>query len=157
MPIMVLVDCDPDGLNIFRCYRNGITLRGSHASGAVHWLGIKTDQVLEIPISNSGWDAEARSQQDSEPSQGRIDTRASVSSTSCRDPVTLLTTRDRRLAIGILSRLEESWPEDEESREMKRELRIMLCLGVKAEIQWLDESGSLAGWLNEQMRGLMQR
>jgi meiotic recombination protein SPO11 len=38
---------------------------------------------------------------------------------------------------------------------MKRELRIMLWLGVKAEIQWIDESGSLTGWLNEQMRGLM--
>jgi meiotic recombination protein SPO11 len=37
---------------------------------------------------------------------------------------------------------------DVEASEMRRELQLMLVVGVKAEIEWLDESGDLCSWLD---------
>ena len=34
---------------------------------------------------------------------------------------------------------------------MTRELQVMLALGVKAEIEWLDESGDLSSWLDDEI------
>lgn len=62
-----------------------------------------------------------------------------------------LSKRDRKVAVGILKRLEHSDSEDEQAQELMRELRIMLMLGAKAEIQWLDEAGSLTEWLDREM------
>lgn len=53
-----------------------------------------------------------------------------------------LTKRDRGVALGMLGRegLDEEW---------KREVRVMLMLGVKAEIQVLSERiGGLERWLD---------
>lgn len=155
VPILVLVDCDPDGLNIFRCYRNGISGLGSHTNTSMYWLGIKTGQVQELGAPSSSY-LDDRSEKGSQSTQFSADSRTSVSSTSCRDPVTRLTVRDRKLAIGMLHRLADSPREDEQLIEMKRELRTMLCMGVKTEIQWLDESGNLTGWLNQQISSFFQ-
>lgn len=158
VPILVLVDCDPDGINIFRCYRDGISRQNSHTDTAVYWLGIKTSQVYELGATQpSALDPDDGVEQDSQPTQSSIDSRTSLSSTSCRDPVSRLTSRDRKLAIGMLRRLEDSCQNDEQSVEMKRELQMVLCMGVKAEIQWLDESGNLTGWLDQQISIVMDR
>ena len=35
-----------------------------------------------------------------------------------------------------------------EIMELHKELQVMLFLGTKAEIEWLDESGNLCQWLD---------
>jgi meiotic recombination protein SPO11 len=57
-----------------------------------------------------------------------------------------LTVRDRKKAMKMLEKalLEESGGE----REWRRELQVMLVLGVKAEMELLaDREGGLEGWL----------
>ena len=158
VPILVLVDWDPDGVNIFRCYRDGISGQIPHNSTAVYWLGIKNEQVHDLGATKPGsLGLEEEGEQGSQPTQSTIDSRTSLSSTACRDPVNHLTLRDRKLAIGMLRRLEDSSQEDDQSVEMRRELQIILCMGIKAEIQWLDESGNLTGWLDQQISSVMER
>lgn len=76
-------------------------------------------------------------------------------SLSCRDPITHLTERERRMARWTLQKLESMHSEDCEVLELQEELQLMLCLGIKAEIQWLDESGSLTRWLERQMMAVL--
>lgn len=66
-----------------------------------------------------------------------------------------LSKRDRKVAVGIIQKLEDTEPEDEQAKELMRELKIMLVLGVKAEIQWLDEAGSLTEWLDLEMSAFL--
>lgn len=35
--------------------------------------------------------------------------------------------------------------------ELQRELQVMLMMGIKAEIQWLDEAGNLTEWLDAKL------
>jgi meiotic recombination protein SPO11 len=71
-----------------------------------------------------------------------------MTSTSCRDPVSYLSARERAAAISILKKMERLSVNDVEASEMRREVQLMLTLGVKAEIEWLDESGDLCSWLD---------
>lgn len=152
---MVLVDCDPDGLNIFRCYRYGSGTSPSIYNAGVQWLGIKTRHVLELgkaaPILQFPM---IKSAQDSQSSHSS-NTRTAISSTACRDPISQLSTRDRKLAVGTIERLEALVTEDEQAAELKRELKTMLILGVKTEIQWLDDSGSIVEWLDHEIGAVL--
>lgn len=147
---MILVDYDPDGLSIFRCYRYGSSNQTSIGNPGAQLLGIKTQQVLELqrkaPKEDSG----------SYQASTTRWMRSSVSSTSCRDPITQLTPRDRKLALSTLDSLYDLIHKENESVELVRELQTMLMLGVKAEIQWLDESGSLATWLDERLGTILE-
>lgn len=71
-----------------------------------------------------------------------------MTSTSCRDPISYLSVRERAAAISTLKKMEHISGNDVEVSEMRRELQLMLTLGVKAEIEWLDESGDLCSWLD---------
>ena len=154
MPTLVLVDCDPDGLNIFRCYRYGSSRHGSVSNAAARWLGIKTGQTLDMGTATceASPDPLRSSLTDSLSSKTSSGLQHTLVSTSNREPVTMLSARDRKLAMATLERLEIDRIDDDETEVLKRELQIMLHLGVKTEIQWLDESGSLVGWLDHQLR-----
>ncbi|WZH46032.1 Spo11/DNA topoisomerase VI subunit A [Fusarium acuminatum] len=141
LPILGLFDYDPDGVKILQCYRYG-SERLSHETGistqTLQWLGIKSNHLFRdytgaLPIS---------------PDPVTQSSRVSMTSTSCRDPVSYLSARERAAAISILKKMERLSVNDVEASEMRREVQLMLTLGVKAEIEWLDESGDLCSWLD---------
>ncbi|PHH80676.1 hypothetical protein CDD80_356 [Ophiocordyceps camponoti-rufipedis] len=135
---MLLTDLDPDGLNIVRCYRFGADSLANdtttHNNG-IHWLGIKTHHVQAAASTT-------QSQQH----------RTSISSTTCRDPVSLLSARDRKLARHTLARIAARCPEaDTIAEQLRLQTQTMLMMNVKAEMQWLDDAGDLTDWLDEQL------
>ncbi|KAL6701160.1 DNA topoisomerase IV, alpha subunit [Trichoderma pleuroticola] len=151
IPIFALADYDPDGLNILRHYRlkSEIASQGFTAP-AIRWLGIKSQDLLEresrldmlrIPSPDNLQLPDSQSSKDSTGSK------TSISSTECREPISALSTRDRKVAVGMLEKLVDS-ADDDTAVELGRELQVMLMMGIKAEIQWLDEAGSLTEWLD---------
>lgn len=150
IPTMVLVDCDPDGLNIWRCYRRG-PLRPGTGIVNMHWLGIRTTQTLQPGAKAPGLIPDYGTTEGSQLSHSSSSQRSGISATATRDPVTQLSQRDRKMAMGMLKRLQDSDSEDGQQLDLMWELRTMLMLGVKAEIQWLDEAGSLTEWLDREM------
>lgn len=74
-----------------------------------------------------------------------------MASTSCQEPISYLTGKDRTAAVRILGRITNDESQDDDAPEARRELQTMLMLGCKAEIEWLDDSGNLNEWLEEQI------
>ncbi|EHK20028.1 uncharacterized protein TRIVIDRAFT_48006 [Trichoderma virens Gv29-8] len=151
IPIFVLADYDPDGLNILRHYRlKSEFVSQEFTAPAIRWLGIKSQDLLErksrldMLILPSPDNLQPPDSQSSEESTG---SKASISSTECREPISALSTRDRKVAVRILEKVVGS-RDDLEAIELRRELQVLLMMGIKAEIQWLDEAGTLAGWLD---------
>ncbi|KAL6897622.1 Spo11/DNA topoisomerase VI subunit A [Trichoderma evansii] len=160
IPVFALVDYDPDGLNIFRCYRfrsdSSIQETDVTAPG-IRWLGIKSQDLVEYEIYlNSSIRHSSINQQlpNSQSSEESSSSKTSISSTECREPVSFLSTRDRKVAVGILEKLLDVI-DDVEVIEVQRELQVMLMMGIKAEIQWLDEAGNLADWLDFKLGQLL--
>ncbi|KJZ74498.1 hypothetical protein HIM_06094 [Hirsutella minnesotensis 3608] len=154
LPILVLTDFDPDGLNIFRCYRFGADAGAADPTAqnpGVRHLGVNARHIQDLASAETDVPESSQftQQGSSQSSSQGIASRTAMSSNHCRDPVTLLTSRDRRLASSILVRLSSTPTDDPELDQLKRELQVMLMLGVKAEIQWLDDAGDLAEWLDE--------
>lgn len=151
IPIFVLADYDPDGLNILRHYRlKSEIVSQSFTAPAIRWLGIKSEDLLErescldmlrIPSPDNLQLPETQSSRESTGSK------TSISSTECREPISVLSARDRNVAVGILKKLVDSG-DDPTAVELGRELQVMLMMGIKAEIQWLDEAGNLTEWLD---------
>ncbi|KAK6453036.1 hypothetical protein FP744_10009288 [Trichoderma asperellum] len=160
IPIFTLVDYDPDGLNIFRCYRfrsNNAIQETDATAPSIRWLGIKSQDLLEYETYlNSSIRHSSASQQlaNSQSSEESNSSKTSISSTECRNPVSFLSTRDRKVAVGILEKLLDV-KDDAEVVEAQRELQVMLMMGVKAEIQWLDEAGNLTDWLDFKLGRLL--
>ncbi|KAH0497804.1 hypothetical protein TgHK011_005089 [Trichoderma gracile] len=153
IPVFVLADYDPDGLNILRYYRlkSGIVPRERRSTAPeIRWLGIKSQDLLLLEtrldqsVTPSPVDLQPPNSQSSNQSAS---SRTSVSSTECRDPISALSVRDRKLAVGMLDKLRET-RDDPDALELQRELQVMLMMGIKAEIQWLDEAGNLTEWLD---------
>lgn len=159
LPIMILVDCDPDGLNILFFYRYGSNTQRRATSVAITGWGIKTSHILDtgnraFVDNNDRGRNRRRVRTDEDMSTDSSQNSASgipISSTACREPVTQVSMRDRKLAIGTLKKLSALPQADNFAAELKMELQRMLMLGVKTEIQWLDESGSITQWLDREM------
>lgn len=136
LPIFILTDYDPDGINIFSCYRFGSDAL-SHETQAndliATWLGVKTEHVLERQSAMSHY--------------GVSQTSANLS-TSCLGSVLALTGRDRKLARRALNRVTER---DSDDAGVRRELQLMLLLNTKSEIQSLDDAGNLDHWLDREI------
>ncbi|KAH7224961.1 Spo11/DNA topoisomerase VI subunit A [Fusarium oxysporum] len=138
LPLLGLFDYDPDGIKILRCYRHG-SERLSHEADlgieALRWLGIRSVHLsrghTNTSLSNYG-----------QPSH------VSITSIQCRDPVTYLNGRERAAAISTLKKISLYSPNELEGSELRLELQLMIMLGIKAEIEWLDESGDLCSWLD---------
>lgn len=156
VPILVLVDYDPHGVNILRCYRWGLSRLPSPKYLKAHWIGIKARHVLESRNLQPVQSAPERitHQEQAYSSRGGDSAGDSISSISCREPSAQLSVRDRQLVRGTLRRIQAIITTDESSQEvaeMRYELQKMLMLGVKAEIQWLDDGGNLTGWLEQEI------
>ncbi|KAH7250162.1 Spo11/DNA topoisomerase VI subunit A [Fusarium redolens] len=138
LPLLGLFDYDPDGVKILRCYRYG-SERLSHEADlsiqALRWLGITSAHLSRGHAGTSLGNYGPRSQ-------------VSITSIQCRDPVTYLNGRERATAISILKKISQHSSNELEASELRRELQLMIMLGVKAEIEWLDESGNLCSWLD---------
>ncbi|KAF4873774.1 Meiotic recombination protein rec12 [Colletotrichum siamense] len=137
LPIYGLVDFDPYGVNIMRCYSHGS--RGhSHEVGvtvpSMQWLGIKSDDLLGRRDLEVDDDSAFSRQQQSESSFEATDA---------------LKERDRKIAKTLLGNIPDDF--DEYNIECRRELQIMLFLNVKAEIQAVDDAGDISGWLDAHM------
>lgn len=142
LPILGLFDFDPDGVKIMRCYRYGSD-RLSHEADlgteTLQWLGIKSTQLFRDYAGDSATIT---------PSQSSP---SSITSTSCRNPVSYMSARERTAAISTLKKVVHPSHLGTEVSETKHELQLMLVLGVKAEIEWLDESGDLFSWLDDEI------
>ncbi|KAF5505504.1 Meiotic recombination protein rec12 [Colletotrichum siamense] len=137
IPIYGLVDFDPYGVNIMRCYSHGS--RGhAHEVGvtvpSMQWLGIKSDDLLGRRDLEVDDDSAFSRQQQSE---------------SSFDATDALKERDRKIAKTLLRNISADF--DEYNIECRRELQIMLFLNVKAEIQAVDDAGDISNWLDVHM------
>ncbi|KAG8669517.1 hypothetical protein FPOAC1_008912 [Fusarium poae] len=136
LPILGLFDYDPDGVKIRQCYQYGSD-RLSHESDlgteTLQWLGIKSTHLFRDYTGDS---------------VAATLSRSSITSTSCRNPVSYMSTRERNAAISTLKKIANHSHNEAEVSESAHELQLMLVLGVKAEIEWLDESGDLFSWLD---------
>ena len=141
LPILGLFDYDPDGVKIMRCYQDGSDRLGHETDlniQGLQWLGIKSTHLFRdftgatsAPVSQSS--------------------QMSITSTSCRNPVTYMSTRERNAAISTLKKVCGSSNNEIKVSETVHELQVMMALGVKAEIEWLDESGDLGSWLDDEI------
>ncbi|KAI9802328.1 MAG: hypothetical protein M1833_001834 [Piccolia ochrophora] len=132
-PLYALVDYDPDGIAILSTYKYGsIALAHENASliaPTMQWIGVQSSDLLPH-------NAEAASNENSNKSQ----------------QLRPLTARDRRLARKLLEK--EIYAEDGPELEWRREVQVMLILGVKAEIQIMSGGGrdaALKEWLERKI------
>ncbi|KXH68386.1 type IIB DNA topoisomerase [Colletotrichum salicis] len=140
LPVLALVDFDCYGIAIMRCYSHGTRGHAHEKSTTVpsmQWLGIKSD---DLPFHQN---ANPSPGSDGGSSQRRSGESTFESSSS-------LTLRDRTRAINMVMEVSEDGTEND--RDCRRELQVMLFLGIKAEIQAVDNTGDMSRWLDEHMR-----
>ncbi|KAH0429058.1 type IIB DNA topoisomerase [Colletotrichum camelliae] len=145
LPIYGLVDFDPYGVNIMRCYSHGS--RGhSHEVGvtvpSMQWLGIKSGDLVG---RRDLVDDDAAHTEVPDPTFSR---RQQYESNF--EATDALKERDRKIAKTLLGNIPDDL--DEYNIECRRELQIMLFLNVKAEIQAVDDAGDISNWLDAHMR-----
>ena len=121
-PIFALMDFDPDGMAIMSTYKYG-SWNLSHERCNMHIPKIRWLGLR----SREFLDSSTR-----EVSEGLL----------------RLSTRDRKKAIKMLEK--PLLNEDGAEKEWRRELQIMLVLGLKAEMEILaDRAGGVGGWVEE--------
>ncbi|KAL6706336.1 endodeoxyribonuclease [Coniothyrium glycines] len=139
IPILALVDFDPDGLAILSTYKYGsyrlaheiVAQNDTQVSGLSHirWLGIKSQHISQTSQNEVRPEGDAAVQL-----QGLM----------------RLTSRDRNRATRMLE-----WDlcaVDGREQDWRRELQTMLMLNVKAEMQILDELPTgLVPWIIKQL------
>ncbi|EQB51284.1 type IIB DNA topoisomerase [Colletotrichum gloeosporioides Cg-14] len=144
LPIYGLVDFDPYGVNIMRCYSHGS--RGhAHEVGVtvptMQWLGIKSNNLVgrrDLEVDDDDL-AEVPNPTFSR----RQESKSNFEATDA------LKERDRKIAKTLLGNIPDDL--DEYNIECRRELQIMLFLNVKAEIQAVDDAGDISNWLDAHM------
>ncbi|KAK1976690.1 type IIB DNA topoisomerase [Colletotrichum cereale] len=140
LPIVALMDYDSDGIAIMRCYSHGSRGHAHERNTVVPsmtWLGIKSGDLA--PQSSLLY------------SQGLLlggSQRSSV--TTLFEHSSTLTRKDRKSAARIIKEIGE----DDSGCDIvcRRELQVMLFLGIKAEIQAVDDAGDMSNWLDRNMR-----
>ncbi|KAF2106621.1 Spo11/DNA topoisomerase VI subunit A [Lophiotrema nucula] len=140
IPMHIVVDFDPDGINIMSTYKHG-SYRLAHEDGTdsgtpsinlpqLRWLGVQSHQLSRLPAMGLI------------PCDG---------ATTGDQGLTRMTARDRRKACQMLE-----WDivtEEGGEKIWRHELHTMLMLNIKAEMQVLEErSGGLASWLGAELR-----
>lgn len=128
LPIVGLFDGDPDGLDIFRCYRLGSKRSGQEASSNIpgtRWLGVDIAEFLKDP--------------------------------SVMNDAVTMTSRDRIRATNMLGKkgaetCNRQRQPDVDAVKQRKMLQYMLMLNVKMEIQAIDKiEGGLCDWLTKKM------
>ncbi|TQW02009.1 meiotic recombination protein spo11 [Cordyceps javanica] len=139
LPMLLLSDFDPDGLNILSCYRYGTT-NFSHESSNVRvnfgWLGIQSGHLGSLYKTKNPM---------------RLGTRSQTRVFSNKWLVNL-TNRDRQCAIRMLGRHFRAEDADFEKMLIRHELQLMLMIGIKAEIEHLDDGGDITPWLDSALQ-----
>lgn len=139
LSIFALVDFDCYGIAIMRCYSHG-TRGHAHEKAttvpSIQWLGVKSEHLAFRQ------DAIASRELDVNGSQRRPGPSTFESSST-------LTLRDRTRATNMVKEIDEDSTEND--RDCRRELQVMLFLGIKAEIQAVDNTGDMSRWLDEHM------
>jgi meiotic recombination protein SPO11 len=139
VPLVALVDLDPDGIAIMSTYKYGsyrlahedVTPKGTPGLSlpSIRWLGVKSHHVSRTPIGDSYTDTGVIPEL-----QGLMK----------------LTARDRTKAMRMLE-----WDlcaEDGPEQGWRQELQKLLMLNIKAEMQILDElPGGLVSWLGGEL------
>ncbi len=156
IPIYALVDFDPAGVIIMRTYKFGSPGLGHEQRATVpnlSWLGLKSSDILTC-------DRKGLEETSTLPRQlpERTQTSSRQSSTSgesdgpsearCYSP---LTNSDRQRAAKLIGNLLDGVGRGGNDTEIVHELQVMLLLNIKAEIQAVDDIGSMAGWLDERL------
>lgn len=140
LPIFALVDFDCYGIAIMRCYSHGTKGHAHEKATTVpnmQWLGVKSDDLAF--------------RQDATPSYGPdINSSERRPGASTFESSSTLTLRDRTRAINMIKEIEEDGTEND--RDCRRELQVMLFLGIKAEIQAVDTTGDMSRWLDEHLK-----
>lgn len=153
MPIHALVDFDPDGINIMRCYKWGsAALEHEEALElpSLRWLGVKSSDLHDAPGRDQAvpppFGPNTASQED--PIMAHEATYSRIGSCS---RLVRLTQRDRKLAIKLLGDLADMDGRDTDVAEARRELQVILMMNVKVEIQAMNDEGDVAGYLERKL------
>lgn len=125
----MLADYDPHGIAIMSTYKYGsqrLFHENYHLNVAtIKWLGVKSSDIHSNILNSNEQD-----------DQGLL----------------RLTANDRKKATKMLEN-NAAFAEDGAEGEWRRELQVMLMLGVKAEMEILDRNGADIGlWVNERLR-----
>ncbi|KAI6374401.1 hypothetical protein MCOR25_003190 [Pyricularia grisea] len=162
IPIYTLVDYDPDGIRILCTYKYGsssLEHERRSAVNSIEWIGIRFSDVKQhylrpcnslLQDDGSQINIEAHSRLD----VVQVRSRPGFSMPRQNDfeaSTSQLTTRDRKLAHEMVSRVSGSLDMRGEHEEHLRELQVMLMLNVKAEIQAVDNLGDITEWIDNKL------
>jgi meiotic recombination protein SPO11 len=179
MPIFALTDFDPDGVNIMRCYRHGsrsLDHEENITVPEIMWLGVKSDHILDVhaqlfdmdtdgsagafphtvPVFPTLGSARNPGRSSQGESQGSSASQSSVGSSTRRDLILPLTTRDRKCAIDILNTVASDEAHQTDEMETRRQIQVMLMMNYKGEIQAVDDLGDLTDWLDHHLCSSLQ-
>ena len=145
LPVYALVDYDPDGVNIFRCYKWGSAALEHEEDvklPSLRWLGIKSGDLHDIPGQGQAaapFDPGVHPQQAARPPVGPF------------NRLLQLTQRDRKLAVKLLGDFASETDHGRDAAEALGELQKMLMMNIKAEIQAMNDEGDIAGYLERKL------
>lgn len=140
LPILAMVDLDPDGIAILSTFKYGSSRLAHEYSGPsvkssnerihqINWLGLKWHGINKVLTEASAKDS-------STPGNLR--------------GLIRLTPRDRNKAMRMLEW--EQCAQDGSEPEWRQELQTMLMLNVKAEMQIFEElPGGLCTWIRSKL------
>ncbi|TLS25943.1 hypothetical protein PpBr36_07762 [Pyricularia pennisetigena] len=162
IPIYSLVDYDPDGIRILHTYKYGSSSLEHERQSAVNniqWIGIRLSDVKQHhlrPCHNLLQDAGSQINVETHSglNAGQIQSQPgfAMSRQNAFEVNTFqLTTRDRKLAHAMVSKLSGPSETRGEHEQDLCELQVMLMLNVKAEIQAVDTLGDITEWLNNKL------
>ncbi|ELQ33495.1 meiosis-specific topoisomerase Spo11 [Pyricularia oryzae Y34] len=162
IPIYSLVDYDPDGIRILCTYKyssSALEHERQSAVSNIQWIGIRLSDIKEhhlrpcnsvLQDAGSPVNTEIHSGLDVGHVRNRPDFAMSRQN-AFEANTSQLTTRDRKLAHELVSKLSGSLETRGEHDKYLRELRVMLMLNVKAEIQAVDNLGDITEWLDKKL------
>ncbi|OLN86864.1 Meiotic recombination protein rec12 [Colletotrichum chlorophyti] len=164
IPIYALVDFDCYGVHIMRCYSHG-SRQHAHEKGvtvtSLQWLGIKSGdlgpQHSLLPNGNQETSPKDGDPDETPRMRSRPHSFTKLGSASRRrrcvfsdlGASSVLTEHDRKRAINMIKDINEDG--NAHDMECRRELQVMLFLGVTVEIQAVDDAGDISKWLDEHL------
>ncbi|KAI8959076.1 DNA topoisomerase IV, alpha subunit [Daldinia sp. FL1419] len=154
IPIYALVDFDPSGIAImltYKCGSRGLGHEENITIPKVLWLGPKSRDILGFAHHSSTSQINPRNDHAPQAGQESPSLISPLSPSQFALPTestAQLSISDRRQAVSLLGRLEACPLESTDDPSLVHELQLMLMLNIKAEIQAVDDSGDMTGWLD---------
>ncbi|KAK0636066.1 Spo11/DNA topoisomerase VI subunit A [Bombardia bombarda] len=167
--IFALVDFDPHGIAILRTYKNG-SCRLEHEEHvtvpAMRWLGIRSRDIGPFSCRRDDQGSQSTSGQCSQDLSSQESATYSYGGSQSERPskrlrtykardlsesITSLTQGDRKKAVQVMNEISAAGNIGAVEREQMKELKRMLMLNIKAEIQAVDNYGDITNWLNEKL------